>query len=102
MGMGLANALDDLPSTAEIDPGTITIDRMALGGSSWSNVVNAAACSEVAGVIYYDEVFDATTGYRAGDSLRITFKSQKITVDANDYEIVGTDGWSFYTCIGRY
>ena len=99
IGLGLTNMVDDLPSTAEIIPGTITIDRKAIGGTSWSNVVNAAACSELAGLIYYDEVFDTGTGYAAGDSIRVTFKSQKITVDANDFEITGTDGWVFQTYI---
>ena len=99
IGIGLSNMLDDLPSTAEITPGTITIDRKAVGGTSWTNVVNAAACSEATGLIYYDEVFDNATGYRPGDSIRITFKGQKIVVAANDYEITPTDGWMFYTYI---
>ncbi len=99
IGLGLTNMLDDLPSTAEITPGTITIDRKAIGGTSWTNIVNGAACSEAAGLIYYDEVFDDGTGYAEGDSIRITFKSQKITVAANDYEITGTDGWIFQTSI---
>ncbi len=99
ISLGLTNMLDDLPSTAEIVPGTITIDRKAIGGTSWLNVVNAAACSELAGLIYYDEVFDAGTGYVAGDTIRVTFKSQKINVAANDYEITGTDGWAFHTYI---
>lgn len=99
IGLGLTNMVDDLPTTAEITPGTITIDRKAIGGTSWTNVVNAAACSELAGLIYYDEVFDSGTGYAAGDTIRITLKSQKITVAANDYEITGTDGWIFHTYI---
>lgn len=99
IGLGLTNMIDDLPTTAEITPGTITIDRKAVGGTSWTNVVNATACSEVAGVIYYDEVFDSGSGYAAGDTIRITFKNQKITVDANDYEITGSDGWIFHTFI---
>lgn len=99
IGLGLTNMIDDLPTTGEITPGTITIDRKAIGGTSWTNVVNAAACSEVAGVIYYDEVFDNGSGYAAGDSIRITFKNQKITVGGNDYEITGSDGWIFHTFI---
>jgi len=99
IALGLTNMVDDLPSTVEITPGTITIDRKAIGGTSWTNVVNAAACSEVAGLIYYDEVFDAGTGYLAGDSIRVTFQNQKITVAANDYEITGSDGWVFHTFI---
>lgn len=97
MGLMLINSLDDLPSTAEITPGTISIDRKAIGGTSWTAVVTDAACSEIAGLIYYDEVFDSGTGYAEGDSIRVTFKNQKITVAANDYEIVGSTGRMFYT-----
>jgi hypothetical protein len=93
----LTNALDDLPSTAEITPGTISIDRKAPGDTSWTSVVSDAACSESAGMVYYDEVFDGGTGYAEGDSIRITFKSQKITVSANDYDISDSTGRIFYT-----
>lgn len=99
IGLGLANMLDDLPSTAEITPGTITIDHKAVGGTTWFNLVTAAACSEAAGLIYYDEVFDTGTGYAAGDAIRIIFQSQKIVVGGNDYEIVGATGWTFHTYI---
>jgi hypothetical protein len=62
--------------------------------------VNAAACSEQAGQIYYDEVFDSGSGYTSGDMIRVTFKGQKITVSANDYEITGAgNGWMFHTRI---
>ena len=97
LGVMLVNSVDDLPSTAEIAPGTISIDRKAIGGTSWSSVVSDAACSESAGMIYYDEVFDSSTGYAEGDSIRITLKSQKITVSLNDYEISDATGRQFYT-----
>jgi hypothetical protein len=100
LALYIINSLDDLPSTAEITPGTITIERSADGGTSWSAIVNAAACIEQAGQIYYDEVFDAGSGYASGDMIRITFKNQKITVSANDYEITGAgNGWIFHTRI---
>lgn len=99
LGLMLTNAVDDLPTAAEIAPGTISIDRKAIGGTSWSAVVTDAACSETDGLIYYDEVFDSGSGYAEGDSIRITFKSQKITVSANDYEVTGTGGVIFYTFI---
>lgn len=99
IALALTNMLDDLPSDSEIDPGTISIDRKAIGGTSWTSVVNDAACSELAGIIYYDEVFNTGTGYVEGDSLRITFKNQCISVDANDYEITGNDGWIFQTFV---
>ncbi|KKL78215.1 hypothetical protein LCGC14_2027080, partial [marine sediment metagenome] len=99
LGLMLFNALDDLPSTAEITPGTISIDRKASGGTSWASIVADGACLESAGLIYYDEVFDSGTGYAAGDSIRVTFKSQKITVSANDYEISDATGRVFYTLL---
>lgn len=100
LALYLINSLDDLPTTVEITPGTITIERSADGGTSWSVIVNAAACTEQAGQIYYDEVFDSGTGYASGDMIRVTFKSQKITVAANDYEITdATHGWMFHTRI---
>lgn len=99
IGLGLTNMLDDLPTTAEIAPGTIDIHRKAIGGTSWSAVVSGAACSEVAGIVYYDEVFDSSSGYDEGDSIRITFRNQSITVDSNAHEITGTDGWMFQTSI---
>jgi hypothetical protein len=99
IGLMITNAIDDLPSTAEITPGTIDIDRKAIGGTSWSNIISGGACSEQAGMIYFDEVFDSGTGYIEGDSIRITFKSQKITVAANDYEITDANGVMFQTSI---
>lgn len=99
LGLSLVNAVDDLPTVAEITPGTISIERKAIGGTSWTAIVTDAACSESAGLIYYDEVFDSASGYAAGDSIRITFKSQKITVDANDFEITDATGILFYTAI---
>ncbi len=99
ISLGLTNMLDDLPTTSEITPGTISIDRKAIGGTSWASIVSDAACSEATGLIYYDEVFDSGTGYAEGDSIRVTFKNQKITVAANDYEITGSDGWIVQTYV---
>ena len=99
LGLGLTNMVDDLPTTVEITPGTIAIHRKARGGTTWTVIRNDVACSEVAGLIYYDETFNTGNGYAEGDSIRITFKNQKITVAANDYEITGADGWMFQTYI---
>lgn len=99
IGMSLTNALDDLPTTAEITPGTISIDRKAQGGTTWTAIVTDAAMSETAGQIYYDEVFDTATGYASGDMLRFTFKSQYITVSANAYEITDSTGVIKYGAI---
>jgi len=102
IGLGLIDPLDDLPSTGEITPGTITIDRKAPGATSWTNVVNGAACSEAAGIAYYDEVFDATTGYRSGDMIRITFKNVAVVIGGNTVEIAGSTGLVFTTTIRSF
>ncbi len=95
----LINSLDDLPSEAEITPGTITIERKVSGGTSWTAIETNTAMLENAGLVYFDEVFDSGAGYAGGDSIRITFKSQKITVAANDYEITDSTGVMFQTYI---
>ncbi len=97
LGYRLVNSVDDLPTTGEITPGTISIDRKAIGGTSWASIVSDAACSESAGLVYYDEVFDSGTGYAEGDSIRITFKSQSVTADANTFEVTGSGGVIYYT-----
>ncbi len=99
IAIAVTNMLDDLPSGVEMTPGTISIDRKAQGGTSWTSVVSDAAMSEIAGLIYYDEVFDTATGYQSGDVLRFTFKNQTVTVSANDYEIFGSTGGIFYSAI---
>lgn len=98
-GIVLTNAVDDLPTTAEITPGTITIARKAIGGTSWSAVVSAAAMSEQDGMVYYDEVFDSGSGYAEGDSIRVQFESVSVTADANTFNVTGATGVFFQTFI---
>lgn len=94
----LTDLLDDLPTTAEITPGTISIDQRAQGATSWTAQVTDAAMSEAAGVIYYDASFPTST-WAKGDYVRITLKSQKVTVASNDYEITDATGAIFYSWI---
>lgn len=97
LGLNLRSATGDLPTTAEITPGTISIERKAIGGTTWSAVVTDAAMSEAAGHVYYDEVFNAGAGYAEGDSIRVTFKSVAVVVDGLTHEIVGSGGVFFQT-----
>jgi hypothetical protein len=100
IGVQIRNALDDLPTAGEITPGTISIARKAKGGTSWAAIETDQPCSEAAGMIYYDEVFNSGAGYADGDTVRFFFKSQKITVGGNDHEIFdATVGAFFYTTI---
>lgn len=99
--ISVIDSVDDLPTTAEITPGTIKIERKPINGTTWAVIVNDDACSEVAGQIYYDEVLNTASGYREEDSLRITFKSQKVTVGGNDFEITDGTGTLFYSYIRK-
>lgn len=94
----LTDLIDDLPSTAEITPGTISIDRRGQGDSAWSAIETDVAMSEDAGLIYYDATF-ATGTYSKGDYIRITLKSQKVAVSGNDHEITPSGGRIFYAWI---
>lgn len=100
-GMIIADAIDDLPTTGEITPGTIKIERKPINGTVWATIVNDEACLEAAGLIYYDEVLDTASGYREEDALRITFKSQKVSIGGNDFEITGTNGAVFHSYIRK-
>ena len=88
---------DDLPTTGEITPGTISIDRKVRGGPTWSAVVTDAACSESAGLVYYDEVFDDGTGYAVGDFIRVTFKGQAVVIGGNTHEVFPSGGSLWYS-----
>jgi hypothetical protein len=95
----VVNMVDDLPTTGEITPGTISIDRKAAAATSWSSIVTDAAMSESAGWIYYDEVFDSGTGYARGDIIRFTFKSQAVVAGGNTVEICPAGGIFAYSVI---
>lgn len=103
IGFRLTNMLDDLPSTTEITPGTVQIYRKVLGGTTWANPTGysgAQACSELAGMIYFDVEFSTANGFSPGDMLRFDFLSQSITVSSNDYVITdGTNAAIFYSGI---
>jgi hypothetical protein len=89
-GMGIA------PTTAQITAGTIYIERKAKGGTSWVVIVNNASANKADGLVYYDEVFDSGTGYVEGDSIRIRFLNQKVTINGVDYEAVRSGGANSY------
>lgn len=95
----VTNMVDDLPTTGEITPGTISIDRKAAAATSWTSVVTDAAMSEATGWIYYDEVFDSATGYARGDVVRFTFKSQAVVAGGNTFEICPAGGIYAYSLI---
>ena len=99
LGICVTDAMGDLPTAAEITPGTMSISRKAIGGGSWTIIENNTACNEDDGEIYLEEVFDSGTGYAEGDSLLIQMKSQKVTIGGVDHEIFGPNGCRFYARI---
>jgi len=99
LGLILTDQGGSLPKTSAINPGTISIDRKSQGGTSWTTIVDNAPCSEQDGFVYYDEVFDSTSGYATSDVIRITFRNIKVTDNGIDYEFVGDAGITFQTNI---
>lgn len=95
----ILNSADNLPSTAEINAGTVSIHRKARGATSWSAVLTDAALSEQAGAVYVDEVFDAGSGYAEGDHIRWTFKSISVTEGGNTFELCDANGVFFYSTL---
>jgi hypothetical protein len=99
LGLGLHDSISVLPTTGEIAPGTITIERKAMGGTSWTAIRSNVAMSEAAGIVYYDEVFSTANGYSEGDSIRVTFKSVSVTIGSVVIEACGSTGLMFQTSI---
>ncbi len=105
LALHVVDANGDLPSAADITPGTISIDRKARGATTWTSVVSDAACSAEDGRVYYDEVFDSASGYAEGDVIRISFREQKVTIDGTDYEVHSGNGgmyWSYIPKVAVY
>jgi len=95
VSMHLWTSRGSIPTAAEITPGTVTIYRKAIGGTSFVTIVNGAACSEADGIIYYQEIFDSLTGYAEGDSILVRFKGQAVVIDGITYAISDST-WGIY------
>lgn len=95
--LALSSQVGDLPSTAEITPGTISIDFKAIGATSWTSIVSDAAMSEAEGVVYYDEAIASGDGYAEGGSIRVTMKGVSVVVGDDTYAIVPSAGISCQT-----
>jgi hypothetical protein len=87
LGISLKTNRGALPTESEITPGTISILRKPLGGTSWISVVAGAACSETDGRISFIEVFNSGAGYLPNDSIRVLFGGQAVVIDGITYEI---------------
>jgi len=91
-GLGLRTSRGDLPTTAEITPGTITISRKQPNDAAWTTIVNGDACSEATGKVFYVETFNAGAGYEEGDLLMIQFNNVYVSMEGRDYQIAGASG----------
>jgi len=97
--MTISSNMGAVPTTGQITPGTVSIYRKAKGATTWTTIVSGEACLELAGFIYYDEVFDAGTGYAEGDSIRLWFQNQAVVINGVTYQITGSNGLFAYTYI---
>jgi len=101
ISLNLTTNRGTLPSAAEITPGTIDIYRKTAREDPWTQIVTAGACSESDGIVYYDEVFDTTTGYEEKDQIKIVFKSISVVISGITYELIGADGLTYETYIRK-
>jgi hypothetical protein len=95
-GFMLTNLNGDLPSAAEIDPGTYEIHTKNVGSATYVERVASTACLEADGEIYINEVFNAASGYADGQIVRVIFRDQTVTVGGVDHELISNAGQRFY------
>jgi hypothetical protein len=73
-----------LPLPEKITEGTISIWRMR--GTSTQLIVDGAACSKEAGLVYYDHIF-ALDVWQDGDHYRALFEGQAVNIDTATYDL---------------
>jgi hypothetical protein len=93
LGFKVIDLYGDLPTTAEITPGSIVVARKAIGGAAFSIITNTA-CSKNDGYIYNNEVFSSGRGYFAGDSIWVRFYNQKVTINSIEYILSAAQPYS--------
>jgi hypothetical protein len=75
------------PPVGDITPGTISIYRIRAGASTL--IVNAAACSEAEGNVFYSYTFPSAS-WQAGDSYLAVTVGQSVVVNGTDYPLSTT------------
>ncbi len=94
MGMIFTTNRGAVPTTGEIAPGDITIDRKAKGGTSWVSVISTAM-SESSGRVYYDALFNSALGYAEGDTIRVSMSGVSVVINSVTYQVC-TPGIYYY------
>jgi hypothetical protein len=97
IGWRITDLFGDLPTTAEITPGTVSIARKVSGTGTYIAVTTDSALSEQAGQIYLQRAFDpAVDGFAEGDTIRLHWKSISVTINSVTYELCDATGTFTY------
>ena len=100
VGVKINDMLGDLPTTAEITPGTVSIARKVPGTSTYIGIATDSAMSEAAGQVYLQRAYDpAVDGFASGDTIRFHFKSISVTIGSTTYEFADSTGTYYYKSI---
>ncbi len=97
IGWRVTDLFGNLPSTAEITPGTVSIARKVPGTGTYIGVTTDSALSEAAGQIYLQRSYDPDTdGFGEGDTVRLHWKSISVTIDGVTFELCDSSGTFTY------
>jgi len=97
LGIEVSDATGDLPTIAEITPGTIRIRRRAVDTVGWVETLATTPVNNILdGIMYYPESFSPGRGYFEGDTVEVTLAGQKVTVNSVDYEMTSANGNKYY------
>ncbi len=76
----------DLPTTAEITPGTHDLDRQPAAGGGFVAVETGVANSETDGVVLFSAAITTANGWAEGDIVRWEFTDVSVTIDGSTTE----------------
>ena len=97
LGIEVSDADGDLPTVSEINPGTIRIQRRAVGDVGFTEIVATTAVPDkVNGMMTFTEDFSTAAGYFEGDTIRVTLAGQKVTISSVDHDLTSVGGNVYY------
>ncbi len=100
IGIEVSNAQGDLPTVAEILPGTIRIQKRSLGEGGLTEIVATTALPDIVdGMMTFSETFSTAAGYKEGDEIFITLAGQTVSVSGTDHELTSVSGNVYETYV---
>ncbi len=100
IGIAASNAQGDLPTVAEILPGTIRIQKRSLGDSGLTEILATTALPDIVdGMMTFTETFSTAAGYKEGDEIFITLAGQTVSVSGTDHKLTSVSGNVYETYV---